>query len=72
MTADELSMQLLTDDWLHVSASGRGGRLTSAAPVNKTDGGECRKELPLRFETGRLMEGSRTLNKWTGAEGSGS
>lgn len=55
-----------------MSASGRGRRLTSAAPVNKTDGGECQKELPLIFETGRLMEGSRTLNKWTGAKGSGS
>lgn len=45
-------MQILIDDWLHVSASGPGGRLTSAAPVNKTDGGECQKELPLIFETG--------------------
>lgn len=64
-------MQLLTDDWLHVSVSGRGGGLTSAAAVNKTDGAEHLKELPFIFETGRLMEGSRTLNEWTEAKGSG-
>lgn len=52
-------------------ASGRGGTLTSAAAVNKTDGGERRKELALIFETGRLMEGSRTINEWTEAKGSG-
>lgn len=71
MFVDQLWMQLLADDWLHVSASGRGGRLTSAAAVNKTDGAERQKELPFIFETGRLMEGSRTLNEWTEAKGSG-
>lgn len=39
-----------------MSASGRGARLTSAAPANKTDGGEGQKELPFIFDTGRLME----------------
>lgn len=64
-------MHLLTDDWLHVSVLGRGGGLTSAAAVNKTDGVEHQKELPFIFETRRLMEGSRTLNEWTEAKGSG-
>lgn len=64
-------MQQLTDDWLHVSVSGRGGGLTSAAAVNKTDGAERQKELPFIFETGRLMEGSRTLNEWMEAKRSG-
>lgn len=72
MFVDSLLMGLLADDWPRVSASGRGSGLTSAAAVNKTDGGERRKELRLLFETGRLMEGSRTLNEWTEAKGCGS